>query len=384
VQFKPSYTTQWTLSVQHQFSHGWQLQLDYIGNKTTHAPLGTPLSPAVFIPGTQNAAGTGCPGLVLTGPAGKPAGAAGTPCSTVANQSQRFALTVANPAQGNQYLGGGAGSVTVGNGGMANYNGLVTTVQHRLSSSFSLLANYTWSKCLNIADSQGDVAAGLVENPYNPGMDYGPCGSDYRDVTNVVLIAKSNFHLSHVNSLLLNGWEFAPFTHILSGAPFTVTSGQDLSFTDEAQDRPNLVPGVPVYIHIANRSLPGSANREYLNPAAFAPVCPASPAPTPLNCAAYGTYGNIGRNSFRGIPNYQFDAQISRIFPIYERMNATFRLEGFNVLNHPNFNIPTGSSTGSIGGTTGGAGVLSSSTFGQISSTTNTARVFQGSIKLQF
>ena len=85
---------------------------------------------------------------------------------------------------------------------MANYNGLITTIQHRLSSSFSLLANHTWSKCLNVADAQGDYAGTNVENPSNPGFDYGPCGSDFRNVENIVLVAKSNFHLSRFTSLL--------------------------------------------------------------------------------------------------------------------------------------------------------------------------------------
>jgi hypothetical protein len=368
-QFHPSYTMQWTASIQHQFGHGWQLQVDYIGNKTTHAPLGTPFSPALYIPGNWGSNGTGCAGVVLTGPAGKPAGAAGTPCSSVANQSQRFALTVANPAQGNQYLGGGPGSILVGYGGMANYNGLVTTVQRRLSSSFSLLANYTWSKCLNIADSQGDLAGTTLENPSNPGMDYGPCGSDYRNVENIVLIARSNFHLSRLESLLLNGWVVVPAAHILSGAPFNVTTASDISLTDVGNDRPNLVQGVPVYIHLANRAGNGIANRGYLNPAAF---CGVSTVATP--CAApvaSGAYGNIGRNSFRGLPNYQFDAQISRIFPIHERLTTTFRLEAFNVLNHPNFSTPTASNP-------------TSGTFGQIGATANNARVFQGSIKFNF
>ncbi len=284
----------------------------------------------------------------LTGPAGKPAGAAGTPCSTVANQTQRFALTVANPLQGIQYTGGGGGSVIVNNVGMANYNGVITTIQHRLSSTFSLLANHTWSKCLNVADAQGDLASTSVENPANPRGDYAACGSDYRHVENIVVIAKSHFHVSNrMTSLLVNGWVLAPLTHIVSGAPFTVTSGQDNSFTDVAQDRPNLVPGVPFYLHQQIKG-PGTApavHRGYLNPAAFAQVTAGCPTPAFASDMPRGTGPTemSAETACPGITNYQFDVQISRIFPIHERLTATLRLEAFNVLNHPNFrNIPTG------------------------------------------
>jgi hypothetical protein len=63
------------------------------------------------------------------------------------------------------------------------------------------------------------------------------------------------------------------------------------------------------------------------------------------------------------------DAQISRIFPVYERIAMTLRLEAFNALNHPNFG--------------GGGGSITSATFGQVSFPTN-ARVFQGSVKVTF
>ncbi len=385
-QFHPSYSEQWTASVQRQFGQGWQLQLDYVGSHTVHAPMGFPLSPALYVPGVWGAGGTGCAGVVTTGPAGKPAGAVGTPCSTVANQTQRFALTVANPLQGNQYTGGGGGSVLINYNGMANYNGLITTVQHRLSSSFSLLANYTWSKCLSLSDAQGDYAATQVENPTNPALDYGPCGSDFRNIENIVVITKSNFHISNrFTSWLVNNWELAPLVHIQSGAPFTVTSGQDNSFTDIGNDRPNLIPGVPIYLHQQIRSGSGQANRGYLNPAAFAQVTAGCPTPiSPATCAGYGTYGNIKRNSFRGVTNYQFDAQVSRIFPIHESLNVTLRLEAFNVLNHPNFNLPTGTTTGTPGAPTGGMAVLTSGTFGQVSTTANQPRIFQGSVKFNF
>lgn len=378
-QFHPSYTEQWTASVQRQFGAGWQFQIQYIGSHTVHAPMGTPLSPATYIPGVWGANGTGCTGVVLTGPAGKPAGAAGTPCSTTGNQSQRFSLTIANPTQGNQYLGGGGGTVLVNSVGMANYNGMVTSIQHRLSSNFSLLANYTWSKCLNVADAQGDYAGTTVENPYNPGLDYGPCGSDYRNVENVSLVTRSNFHLENrFSRLVANGWEFAPLIHITSGAPFNVTSGQDNSFTDVGQDRPDQVAGAKVYLHQALRSSPGQSNRGYLDPSAFSQVTAACPnvAPpgkpvsySPASCPEYGTYGNISRDSYRGPKNFEFDAQISREFPIHESLVTVLRLEAFNVLNHPNFNNPT-------------AG-LTSSTFGQISGA-HDPRIFQGSIKVKF
>jgi hypothetical protein len=65
------------------------------------------------------------------------------------------------------------------------------------------------------------------------------------------------------------------------------------------------------------------------------------------------------------------DAQLSRIFPIHERLNMALRLEAFNVLNHPNFGTPTAT--------------ISSGTFGQIGGTNLTsARVFQGAIKFTF
>ena len=387
-QFKPAYSIQWTFSVQREFGHGWQVQVDYIGNTTRHDPLGSTFDPATFIPGVWGAGGTGCAGIVTTGPAAVKAGTAGTNCSTTGNQTSRFLLTQQNPTQGNQYLGGGGGSIVVGDEGTANYNGMVASINHRLSSTFSLLGNWTWSKCLNIYDAQGDYAGTATENINNIALDYGPCGSDFRHIENLSLVARSNFtdHFNSFEKLLANGWELAPLIRIQSGAPFTVTSGQDNSLTDIGNDRPNLVPGVNPYAEVKFHNATGVANREYLNPAAFKQVWDTAgcASATANGCPALGTYGNISRNSFRGPKQFNFDAQISRIFPIHESLTTTLRLEAFNVLNHPNFNIPTGGTTGTPGGTTGGSAVLTSSTFGQISTTTNQARVFQGSIKINF
>jgi hypothetical protein len=223
-------------------------------------------------------------------------------------------------------------------------------------------------------DAQGDYAGTGFENPNNPRLDYGPCGSDYRNVENFVIVTQSKFPIANrFYALLANNWEFAPLIHIVSGAPFTVTAGVDNSFTDVGNDRPKLVSGVPVYLNQTLRSGTGQANRGYLNPAAFAQVtagCPTTPL-SPVTCAGYGTFGNAARNAYRGPNAFNFDAQISRIFPIYESLSTTLRLEAFNVLNHPNFSNPT-------------SNFNTTATFGQISGTSNQARVFQGSVKFIF
>jgi Carboxypeptidase regulatory-like domain len=359
-QFHAAYTIQWTLSVQRQFAHGWQAQLDYIGNATRHDPIGFGVSPAVFIPGNWGANGTGCAGIVTTGPAAVTPGAVGTPCSTTKNQTSRFLLTIQNPNQGNQFKGGGGGSVLVADTANASYNGMVATIQHRLSATFSLLGNWTWAKCLNIDDASGDYAGTTVEDINNPGLDWGPCGSDYRHIENVSLVMRSRFHFANrLENLALNDWELAPLMHISSGAPVNVTAGADNSLTDVGNDRPNLVAGANAYHEVTFRNAKGAADREYLNPTAFAQVT------TP------GTYGNISKNAFRGPKALSLDAQISRSFPIHERLALDLRLEAFNVLNHPNFGNPDAN--------------LShlSSTFGQVSSA-SAARVFQGAVKVSF
>ena len=169
-QFHAAYTIQWTLSIQHQFGRGWQAQVDYIGNATRHDPMGFSFDPAVFIPGVWGAGGTGCTGIVTTGPAAGDSGRRWNPllhhqepdvrasCSPSANPDRRATST----------LGRRRRLVHRRRQGTANYNGLVASLQHRLSSTFSLLANWTWSKCLNIEDAQGDLAGTKRREPQQP------------------------------------------------------------------------------------------------------------------------------------------------------------------------------------------------------------------------
>lgn len=354
--FQSPYVLQYTASLQHELPRGWQFQLDYIGNKTTHAAYGYPLNPAVYIPGVSTGAGSCAP--LPTAPA------PGTACSTTGNQASRFLLTLDNPSQGVKYLGGGAGTVLMVPGATAHYNALVATIQHRASASFVFLANYTWSHCLDIQDNPGAFNSTAVEDPNNIRRDMANCGFDRRHIINSSLVAESHFGLSGWQGYAINHWELAPLLRITSGAPFNVTSGNDNSLTDIGNDRPNLVSVTP-YTKTKTQQVEGT-NSLFISPAAFTQN-------------AIGTYGNLGRNAFFGPRLFQLDATLSRTFPLHDRLAMVLRLESFNVLNHPNFNNPTSTS-------------LLSSTFGQITQSqgNNTTtgpgapRIFQGAVKLTF
>jgi Carboxypeptidase regulatory-like domain len=330
--FHPAFSYQWTLSMQQQLGRGWQMQLDYIGNTSRHNPYTYPLNSAVYIPGTCS----------------------GKPCSSTGNQASRFALTLANPVDGPKYAGGG-GTLYITSGANASYNGLVATIQHRMSSTFSFLANYTWSHCIDVVDAQGNYGATTLENPQNIKQDRGNCGFDYRNMFNSSIVAGSHFGVNGWRGELVNNWQLAPIFRITSGAPLTITSGIDNSLTDNGHDRPNLVTPSGIYTgQKITQTIAG--NRLYLNGAAFTQN-------------ATGTFGNTGRNQFRGPKYLQFDAALSRSFPLPEKLRLDFRLEAFNVLNHPNFSNPNGA--------------LNSPTFGQISSS-GAARIFQGAVKVLF
>jgi len=57
---------------------------------------------------------------------------------------------------------------------------------------------------------------------------------------------------------------------------------------------------------------------------------------------ASGTYGNLGRNTFRSPGFARVDASLLKTFKIMERYSANLRLESFNALNRANLNAPSG------------------------------------------
>jgi hypothetical protein len=76
-----------------------------------------------------------------------------------------------------------------------------------------------------------------------------------------------------------------------------------------------------------NPNLPADqrSTAEYFNTAAF--VQPIS------------SFGDVGRNSMTGANLINLDSTIARNFKFMERYNLQFRVEFFNLANHPNYNL---------------------------------------------
>ncbi len=315
---KTMYMTQWNASYQRQFAGNWLATVSYIGNKTTHLWLSQDLNYSVYIPGA----------------------------SSTANTTQRRVLYLQNAAQGQSY-----GTLyQTDDGGNSSYNGLLSSVQHRFSHHYTLLANYTYSHCISDGDFAGDIAGAYYQNPTNRNADRGSCNFDYRQLTNVTIVAESPFKSNNWTGRILGNWQLSPSLRVQSGGPLNILSGADNSLSGENLDRVNPVPGVSGYNAVWGPQL------QELNPAAFVKN------PT-------GTFGTLGRDVYRGPATITVNAALVRLFRLTEHYRLETRFEAFNAINHTNFSNPTTTFT--------------SATFGRITAAGD-PRILQFALKLNF
>jgi hypothetical protein len=227
-------------------------------------------------------------------------------------------------------------------------------LNRRFSHGLTLLANYTYSKVIDMqsADQQG-VAVTFTDNN-NLGLDQGPATFDIRNVFNVSFVYEPPKlrALGFVGKYILSNWQINGIGKITSGHPFSVTSGVDTNLDGNNVDRANLI-GNP------NLSTGRSLNQvlsEYFKPGAFQ---------TPLT----GFDGTSGRDILYGPGSMNWDMSFFKNIPIHEHHHLQFRAEFFNIFNKPNFNNPTA--------------VLSSPNVGQILGAA-AGRVIQFALKYAF
>jgi len=203
----------------------------------------------------------------------------------------------------------------------SSYNALQAIGRVQNVHGISGFAAYVWSKSIDDASDGIDFVPGAAfpQDPGNLPAERGPSLFDTRDR----FTAAINYELPSSGSRprLGSGWELNSIVTIQSGRPIPIANSTDTSGRFYFNQRPNVVPGV-------NPILPNwTPSTGYLNPLAF--IQP-----------AYGTFGDLGRDSIFGPGYANVDFSITKNTRLTERLNLQLRVEFFNIFNHPNFALP--------------------------------------------
>ena len=217
----------------------------------------------------------------------------------------------------------------------SNYHSFQARLQQRLDFGLSMLASYTWSKSIdnasNFFSSAGDP--NFPQDSYNIRAERGRSNFDLRHRFSAsysydLPFGKGQRWLANAGGMttVLSGWQTYGVISLQTGRPFTVallpeidqsnTGRSNLGFG--ANDRPNLV---------GNGRVSDPRPERWFNTSAF--VVP-----------AFGSFGSSGRNILDG-PGYEnINFSLVKNTRLRENLNLQFRAEFFNLLNHPNFDLP--------------------------------------------
>ncbi len=204
----------------------------------------------------------------------------------------------------------------------SNYHSMQVRFDRRFLDGISLLGAYTWSKSIDDNSGSGGTAeTGSAMNNYNLRLERGLSAFDRRHRGTAAFMWEPQIgkNLTGAAAVLGRGWQFNGILTLSSGQPFTPALSGDVSLTGGGSDRP-LVVGDP--------KIDNPDPAQWFNTAAFA--IPPS-----------GTYGNAGRTSLIGPPVKNLDFAAFKNFAKGDNPQLVqFRLEIFNLPNHPQFFLP--------------------------------------------
>jgi len=359
-------TQQWNLTVQHALGKQWVLEVGYVGTHSVHlretrdalqSQNATPENPVVL-------------------------GGESITANTFDNAIAR------SRAQG---INGYSGFQLFANDAYSHYNSLQTTLSLRWNAGY-FQAAYTFSRSTD-ATSTGNTAFNTAFNDESTLADSRGL-SDFDRTHRLAVSYRYDLPFFRtaegLKHRVLGGWSISGITIIQSGLPFSVLdSGAGTGFLGAGS-----APGVTTASLASGASMSsgyssggiGTRVNGYLNPAAFttAPLLyptqcdPNQPDPTVFPNANFCTtnFGDLGRNTFRGPGQQNWDFSLLKNFRITERQSIRFTADFFNIWNHANFANPSSTDVESIG--------LANSPFGKITTTVGTPRLIQFSLRYAF
>src|SRR5216684_1893839 len=220
--------------------------------------------------------------------------------------------------------------------GSAEYDSLQSAFSTRFQRNSIFQMTYTYSK--TYADTLLKVSNGggnLVIDPFNLRNGYGlnPLNRPHIFSANVIYNLPT---LQNMNRWVRNGlgsWAVSSIVVITSGNSLTPTIGGISGVGDPSgigngagAQRPNLVPGQPC-------RNPSFNNFQWINPNRYT-----------VNGFKLGTIGTAPVGDCLGPPTRTVDLALAKHFRITERIKAEFRMDAFNLFNHPQYGDPGGGS----------------------------------------
>ena len=292
---------QWSAKIEQGITSTTEISISYVGEKGFHLPNTVDVNTVIPKP-TAN----GFPGTPF--PSGSPARA------NPSLAQSRYTLSNAD----------------------SRYNALQVDVTRRFGSGLRFRGAYAFAKSLDdhsasFLANEGIAGATTIMIPQNPRADWG--ASNY-DVTHQ-FVGNFNYDLplgkgkwlgrnaGGVADKVLSGWQWNGIGTVQTGFPFTplVSFNRSNNGDSRAPDRVSLNP------NFSGPLVLGTPN-QWFNPAAF--MLPAA-----------GTYGNAGRDILRGPGLGNLDMSLFKTTTLSEAMKLQFRAEFFNILNRPNFGMPS-------------------------------------------
>lgn len=266
--------------------------------------------------------------------------------------------------------------------GRGNYNALLVDVRHDLAHGLRVRANYTYSKNLDTGTAWNtSVSANTpayTEVPSLPDLDYGRAATDVRHVAALngsydLPFGEGRAYFAK-GGRLVSGWSISTILTAQTGFPFSPQLGYNPTGSGDSRNpvRPDNTANFNGPLYASGSTAARVA--KYFNPAAF-------------SAPAYGTVGNVGRDTLTGPGYSDWDASLLKSTKLTEQVRVQFRAEFFNILNHTNLQVPNAVvyTTGPTQGTTANqtAAVVANPTAGVITSAA-TSRQIQLGVKVLF
>jgi TonB dependent receptor len=339
--FRPALIQQFGLNVQYEIRRILLLEVGYVGTRGTHLMRTLLLNQALDASPTNPVRGQ--------------------TDDTVANIPLRVPI-MGIPATGLQ---------EVQSEGAFWYNGLEVSLTKQFSRGLQFLASYTFSKALDTdganINGTGAGTAFTRGNQNSPQQRWGRSSFDRpnRFVFSMVYALPSSYS-KRFERAAFGGWSLAAVGTFQSGDALTIIYANSKNVFGISQDRAQLSGSCTQGQIVTSGSVQSRLNN-YFNKACFT-------TPPIIGADGIGTaFGNSATGIVNGPDQANLDLSVTKTIPVRfpkEGSSLQFRIEFFNVFNHPQFADPDNN--------------FSSPTFGVISSTSVNPRVGQLALKLSF